>query len=70
MVGWSVLGTSAIITVVDNQAGQVMQQLISTDQDDPRTRIYELGLADQVDDVVTPGQSTTATSASATSTRR
>ncbi|AQQ14587.1 hypothetical protein CGLAU_03010 [Corynebacterium glaucum] len=55
VVGWSVLGTSAIITVVDNTKGQVMQQLISTDQDDPRQRIYELGLADQVNEVKTPG---------------
>ena len=47
VVGWSTLGTSAIITVVDNEAGQVMQQLISTDQDDPRQRIYDLGLAKQ-----------------------
>ena len=47
VVGWSTLGTSAIITVVDNEAGQVMQQLISTDQDDPRQRIYDLGLAEQ-----------------------
>ena len=47
VVGWSTLGTSAIITVVDNEAGQVMQQLTSTDQDDPRQRIYDLGLAKQ-----------------------
>lgn len=47
VVGWSTLGTSAIITVVDNEAGQVMQQLISTDQEDPRQRIYDLGLAKQ-----------------------
>ena len=47
VVGWSTLGTSAIITVVDNREGQVMQQLISTDQEDPRQRIYDLGLAKQ-----------------------
>ena len=47
VVGWSTLGTSAIITVVDNRKGQVMQQLISTDQEDPRQRIYDLGLAKQ-----------------------
>ncbi|MCT1369864.1 hypothetical protein M3701_06785 [Corynebacterium mucifaciens] len=47
VVGWSTLGTSAIITVVDNRKGQVMQQLISTDQEDPRQRIYDLGLAEQ-----------------------
>ena len=47
VVGWSTLGTSALITVVDNREGQVMQQLISTDQEDPRQRIYDLGLAEQ-----------------------
>ena len=47
VVGWSTLGTSAIITVVDNRAGQVMQQLIYSDQEDPRQRIYDLGLAKQ-----------------------
>ena len=45
VVGWSTLGTSAIITVVDNREGLVMQQLISSDQEDPRQLIYELGLA-------------------------
>lgn len=67
VVGWSVLANSAIITVVDNQAGQVMQQLISTDETDPRTRIYELGLADQVEEVSTPGGTTTSSEAPATS---
>ncbi|WP_342319194.1 hypothetical protein [Corynebacterium mayonis] len=47
VVGWSTLGTSAIITVVDNDKGQVMQQLISSDQEDPRERIYNLGLAER-----------------------
>lgn len=59
IVGWSTLGTSAIITVVDVSKGQVLQQLMSSDQDDPRDRIYELGLADAVDHVSTPGGSTT-----------
>ncbi|WKD57065.1 hypothetical protein CAPI_02455 [Corynebacterium capitovis DSM 44611] len=45
VVGWSTLGTSAIVTVVDNDRGQVLQQLVSMDQDDPREVIYELGLA-------------------------
>lgn len=45
IVGWSTLGTSAIITVVDNRAGQVLQQLVSSDQEDPRQCIYDLGLA-------------------------
>ena len=55
IVGWSVLANSAIITVVDNNTGQVMQQLISTDDVDPRTLIYELGLAEQTGEVSTPG---------------
>lgn len=55
IVGWSTLGTSAIITVVDVDKGQVLQQLTSADQGDPRERIYELGLAEQVDSVSTPG---------------
>lgn len=46
VVGWTTLGTSAIITVVDNEKGQVMQQLVSSDQEDPRERIFELGLAE------------------------
>lgn len=45
VVGWSTVGTSAIVTVVDNSEGQVMQHLISTDREDPRRMIYDLGLA-------------------------
>ncbi|EEI15860.1 hypothetical protein [Corynebacterium lipophiloflavum] len=47
VVGWSTLGTSAIITVVDNSTGQVMQQLVSSDREDPRERIINLGLVDE-----------------------
>lgn len=65
IVGWSVLANSAIITVVDNKTGQVMQQLISTDDADPRTRIYELGLAQQTGEVSTPGTTTATKSAEA-----
>lgn len=46
VVGWSVLGTSALITVVDNEEGLVLQQLMSGDKEDPAERIYELGLAE------------------------
>lgn len=53
IVGWSVLANSAIITVVDNKSSQVMQQLISTDDVDPRTRIFELGLAEQAEEPTT-----------------
>lgn len=44
VVGWSTLGTTAVITVVDNKEGLVMQQMISTDQEDPEDTIRELGL--------------------------
>lgn len=44
VVGWSTLGTTAVITVVDNDRGLVMQQMVSSDRVDPEERIYELGL--------------------------
>ena len=46
VVGWSTLGTTAVVTVVDNELGLVAQQLVSSDLEDPEERIYELGLAD------------------------
>ena len=45
VVGWSTLGTTAVITVVDNKEGMVIQQMISSDQEDPEEKIKELGLA-------------------------
>ena len=47
IVGLSVLGYTAIITVVDEKQGLTMQQMISSDKVDPSARIKELGLADQ-----------------------
>lgn len=47
VVGWSTLGTTAVITVVDNDEGLVMQQMVSSDRVDPEERIYELGLAER-----------------------
>ena len=44
VVGWSMLGNTAILTVVDNDEGLIVQQMISTDQDDPEERLKELGL--------------------------
>ena len=44
VVGWSTLGTTAVITVVDNKEGMVMQQMVSSDQEDPEEKIKELGL--------------------------
>nr|WP_304503579.1 hypothetical protein [Corynebacterium lemuris] len=46
VVGWSTLGTTAVITVVDNDKGLVMQQMVSSDRVDPEEKIYELGLAE------------------------
>ncbi|MCS4535813.1 hypothetical protein [Corynebacterium sp. HS2168-gen11] len=45
VIGWSTVGNTAIITVVDNDEGLVLQQLVSTDDINPTQRIYELGLA-------------------------
>lgn len=45
VVGWSTLGSTAVITVVDNDEGLVMQQMVSTDDKDPAEQIYALGLA-------------------------
>lgn len=56
VVGWTTLGTSAIITVVDNEKGQVLQQLVSSDQEDPQERIIELGLADRDAEPSTPAE--------------
>lgn len=50
VVGWSTLGNTAIITVVDNELGLVMQQMISTDEYEPRDRIRELGLSNEDSD--------------------
>lgn len=46
VVGWSTLGSTAVLTVVDNKDGLVVQQMLSTDQEDPEDRLIELGLYD------------------------
>lgn len=46
VVGWTTIGTMSIITVVDNDKGLVLQQMVSSDKIDPEERIYELGLAE------------------------
>lgn len=46
VVGWSTLGSTAVITVVDNERGLVLQQMVSSDREDPEDLIYELGLAE------------------------
>ena len=71
IVGWSTLGTSAIITVVDNERGQVLQQLVSTEQEDPRERIGKLGLAEVSEEGASEKtQEATTTKASETTSRR
>ncbi|WP_245802256.1 hypothetical protein [Corynebacterium pacaense] len=47
IVGWTTMGTMSIITVVDNDNGLVLQQMVSSDKIDPEKRIYELGLAER-----------------------
>lgn len=58
VVGWSTLGTTAVITVVDNEEGLVMQQMVSSDQLDPEEQIHDLGLvtrpAEDTDASTTP----------------
>ncbi|WKD59683.1 hypothetical protein [Corynebacterium caspium] len=44
IVGWTTLGNNAVVTVVDTDKGQVLQQMISTDRVEPEDRIRELGL--------------------------
>lgn len=59
IVGWSTLGTTAVITVVDNKKGLTMQQIVSSDKQDPLQRIKQLGLVQQRESV-TPSPSQTA----------
>ncbi|MBV7302884.1 hypothetical protein [Corynebacterium sp. TAE3-ERU2] len=47
VVGWSIMGTTAIVTVVNKDKGLILQQMVSTDDVDPEERIYELGLAEK-----------------------
>lgn len=44
VVGWSTLGNTAVITVVENDEGLVMKQMVSIDEKDPKKLIEELGL--------------------------
>lgn len=57
VVGWSTLGTTAVITVVDNERGQVLQQMISSDREDPEEIIYDLGLAEEPAEETTTAES-------------
>lgn len=44
VVGWSTLGSTAVITVVDNDKGMVLQHMVSSDSIEPEKHIKELGL--------------------------
>ncbi len=50
IVGWTTIGTMSIITVVDNDEGLVLQQMVSSDRIDPEERIYELRLVEPPED--------------------
>lgn len=82
IVGWTTLGNNAVVTVVDTDKGQVLQQIISSDRVDPEVRIRELGLkgfhaADSegstestgADSEPTPSSTTGAAATSSTTTR-
>lgn len=64
IVGWTTIGTMSIVTVVDNDNGLVLQQMVSSDRIDPEERIYELGLVDEPEnsdsDEEEPTETTTA----------
>ncbi|AGF71791.1 hypothetical protein [Corynebacterium halotolerans] len=61
VVGWSTLGTTAVITVVDNEEGLVMQQMVSSDQVDPEEQIHDLGLVTQPTEDADASETTTET---------
>lgn len=47
LVGWSPVGSTAIISVVNTDEGLLLQHMVSSDEEDPEERIYELGLASE-----------------------
>lgn len=49
LVGWSSLGSTAVITVVDTDKGLVMQQMMSSEKEEPKDRIIKLGLVSDPD---------------------
>ncbi|MDO4928936.1 MAG: hypothetical protein Q3976_07745 [Corynebacterium sp.] len=72
IVGWSTLGSTAIITVVAPNEGLVLQQMVDTDDVDPTERIYELELATPAEDATSTAKSSSessSTSASNTTTQ-
>ena len=67
LVGWSMIGRTAVITVVDVEEGKVLQQMMSSEMEDPRDRISELGLAEKGADESETSPSSAAKEISSTS---
>ena len=67
LVGWSMIGRTAVITVVDVEEGKVLQQMMSSEMEDPRDRISELGLAEKGADESETAPSSAAKEISSTS---
>ena len=67
LVGWSMIGRTAVITVVDVEEGKVLQQMMSSEMEDPRDRIYELGLSEKGADESETAPSSTAKEIASTS---
>ncbi|WP_083583985.1 hypothetical protein [Corynebacterium sp. NML130628] len=61
VVGWSTVGSSAVVTVIDNDKGQIMKQLLTMDREGPREHIYKLGLAKRPEGATAPAEATTST---------
>lgn len=61
VVGWSTVGSSAVVTVIDNDKGQIMKQLLTMDREGPREHIYKLGLAKRPEGAPSPAEATTST---------
>ena len=61
VVGWSTVGSSAVVTVIDNDKGQIMKQLLTMDREGPREHIYKLGLAKRPEGATSPAEATTPT---------
>lgn len=61
VVGWSTVGSSAVVTVIDNDKGQIMKQLLTMDREGPREHIYKLGLAKRPEGATSPAEATTST---------
>ena len=67
LVGWSMLGKTAVITVVDKKEGKVLQQMVASDVDDPEQRIFMLGLADSYSEPTDESSAATTTAVKKTS---